>query len=247
MSDPLQLQDKRVLLTGAGSGIGRAAAISLAQFGARVCVTDLDGAAARNVAEDLGPSARFHAVDATDPVSVEQAFTDLDAAWGGVDAVVHAAGIMREQGADIRDIELESWELVLRVNLTGAFIVSQAAVRRFIPAGAGTLILVGSGAGVEGPSGSIPYGASKGGVNGLAMTLAHHLRPHGVRVHNFAPGAVDTPLYRNSLRERVSNGATPESVESFISGSITPEAVGYCLALLVSPLADALKGNISTR
>ena len=97
------------------------------------------------------------------------------------------------------------------------------------------------------PSGSIPYGASKGGVNGLAMTLAAHTAPLGFRVHNFMPGTVDTPLVQDSYDEALSNGADPESTARERSSLTEPASVGRVLALLASAEADAMRGNVITR
>ena len=113
--------------------------------------------------------------------------------------------------------------------------------------GGGVIILVGSGAGTTAPSGSIPYGASKGGVNGLVMTLAAHIEQHGFRVHNFMPGTVDTPLIQESYDEALDNGADPLATARERSNLTDPARVGRVLALLASEDADAMRGNVITR
>lgn len=250
MSDLLELEGKKIVITGAASGIGRATAVALAGLGARLLLLDFDATGLDGLASELstgGREIRTRTLSVSDADAVEAAFASVDEAWGSPDVLIHVAGIMREQGADIRDISLDSWSNVLSINLTGSFLVAQAAAKRMIPAGSGTVILVGSGAGVIGASGSIPYGASKGGVNGLAMTLEHYLHPHGIRVHNFCPGSVDTPLVRKSLDERVANGGEASAVAPILAAAISSDTVGRALALLASPLAGPLKGNIFTR
>src|SRR5262245_14336891 len=233
---------RRVLVTGGGSGIGLAAVRALLERGATVAVADMrfDGSS-----EGL-PVSRVIA-DVTSEADVQRAFEESVAALGGLDVVINCAGITREQNRDIREITLESWEAIVAVNLTGSFLVAREAVRVMTPHGGGVIILVGSGAGTTAPSGSIPYGASKGGVNGLAMTLAAHVLPHGFRVHNFMPGTVDTPLVQNSYDEALSNGADPESTAQARSNLTDPASVGRVLALLASEDADAMKGNVITR
>jgi NAD(P)-dependent dehydrogenase (short-subunit alcohol dehydrogenase family) len=236
------LTSRRVIVTGGASGIGLGAVRALVDNGAKVAVLDLDFA---NFPNDLTVP-RFTA-DVSKEDDVAAAFTRAAAALGGIDAVIHSAGIQREQQRDLREISLQSWQKLISVNLTGAFLVAREAVRLMAPTGGGVLILVGSGAGTTGPSGSIPYGASKGGVNGLAMTLAKHLEPQHIRVHNFLPGAVDTPLIQRSFDEGLGNGADAETFAAMRSNLVDPAAIGRVLAFLVSEDGDAVKGNVATR
>jgi len=240
-----QLQGQRIVVTGAASGIGRATALALAGAGARLALMDWDEAGLAQVASDAAPLT--HRVDVGDEASVDAAFDAVVREWGGIDVLINVAGIMRDQMADIRNITLENWQRVLDVNLTGSFLTARAASRVMIPAGGGTIILVGSPAGVTGASGSISYGSSKGGVNGLAMTLERHLGEHGIRVHNFCPGSVDTPLFNRSLDVGVANGAPQSYADTARSNSVSPEGIGRALALLASPWASDLKGPIFTR
>lgn len=235
------MTSRRVLVTGGGSGIGCAAVQALLDRGARVAVVDL-----RFDGSTEGLSATRIVASVTDEEDVRRAFNEAIAALGGIDVVINCAGITREQNRDIRDISLASWNSVIAVNLTGSFLVAREAVRVMTPQGGGVIILVGSGAGTTAPSGSIPYGASKGGVNGLVMTLAAHL-PRGFRVHNFMPGTVDTPLVQDSYDEAISNGADPEQTGRERSDLTDPASVGRVLALLASEDADAMKGNVVTR
>lgn len=236
------MTSRRVLVTGGGSGIGLAAVGALLDRGASVVVADL------RFDPSLGhlPVERL-STDVTSETDVARAFEGAIAAMGGLDVVINCAGIAREQNRDLREITLESWQSMIAVNLTGSFLVAREAVRTMAPSGGGVLILVGSGAGTTAPSGSIPYGASKGGVNGLAMTLAAHLGGLGFRVHNFMPGTVDTPLIQATYDEALGNGADPDSTARERSALTDPASVGRVLALLASEDADAMTGNVITR
>lgn len=249
MLNDFNLTDQRIVLTGAASGIGRATALTLGAMGARLALLDRDGASVVRVAEEIGDGADVITaqVDVSEEASVDGAFDEVVARWGGIDTLINVAGIMRNQKADIRNIGLQDWQAVIGVNLGGSFLTARAACRTMIPARAGTIILVGSPAGVTGPSGSISYGASKGGVNGLAVTLEEHLAPHGIRVHNFCPGSVDTPLFNASLDAGVSNGAPQRYADEARARSVSPEGVGRALAILASPAAQDLRGAIFTR
>lgn len=233
---------RRVLVVGGGSGIGLAAAMALHDDGAAVVVADLHFDQAL---EELALAQIV--VDVTSEGQVEDGFSHAVRALGGLDVVINCAGIAREQNRDVRDVSLESWQAVIAVNLTGSFLVAREAARVMTPNGGGVIILVGSAAGTTEPSGSVPYGASKGGVNGLTMTLAAHLAPLGFRVHNFMPGTVDTPLIQGTFDEALDNGADPSRTALERSSLSDPASVGRVLALLASVNADAMRGNVSTR
>lgn len=233
---------RRVVVTGGASGIGLGAVKSLIDSGARVAVLDLNF---EKFPEDLSSVPRFSA-DVSQEDDVVAAFAASAEALGGIDVVVHCAGILRDMDRDVREIALESWQTVLAVNLTGAFLVAREAVRHMAPEGGGVLILVGSGAGTTEPSGSVPYGASKGGVNGLAMTLAKHLEPQHIRVHNFLPGVVNTPLLQRSFEEGLENGGDAEAYAAHRGHLSDPAAAGRVIAFLASEDGDAVKGNVAT-
>lgn len=235
------MTSRRVVVTGGASGIGLGAVKALVSSGARVAVLDVNF---ERVPADL--SVPTFTADVSKEDQVVAAFDEATKALGGLDVVIHSAGIQREQQRDLREITLDVWQTVISVNLTGAFLVAREAARLMIPAGGGVLILIGSGAGTTGPSGSVPYGASKGGVNGLAMTLARHLEPQHIRVHNFMPGAVDTPLIQRSFEEGLRNGADADAFTVSRSNLADPDATGRVLAFLASEDGDVVKGNVAT-
>lgn len=240
---------RRALVTGAASGIGRATAISLAHYGWQVALADVGPDALEQTRAELPQDADTltHPIDVANESDIAGLVDTIATEWGGLDAVVHSAGIMRAQQVDIRDIDLDLWDQVIRVNLTGSFLVAKHAARLMIPAQAGVIVLIGSGGGVFGPSGSIPYGSSKGGVNGLGLTLDHQLRPHGIRVHTLCPSAVDTPMIQHSLDEGVRVGGSPEVAAATRAQLVAPEGIAEAIGLLIDPRARDLKGTFQTR
>ncbi|MER7334704.1 MULTISPECIES: SDR family oxidoreductase [unclassified Micromonospora] len=243
------LAGRRVVVVGGASGIGLATVHAAAAAGAAVAVLDADGdgaAGAAEAARRAGASASARRVDVTVEAEVAAAFDDVAAQWGGIDAVLHVAGVMRGQGLDVRELTAELWAQVIAVNLTGPFLVAKHAVRHLTP-GTGVLVLVGSRAGVQNGSGSVPYGASKGGLHGLALTLDRQLRPQGIRVHTLCPGDIDTPLMRRSLDEARANGTDAGRVAEIEAALGRPEDVASALVLLASSVSDGVVGTVYTR
>ena len=239
----------RVLITGAGSGIGRAASVLLAQRGSRVLAVDVDDAAGATLAAEARvPVERlvYRHTDVSEEAQVREAGADAVERWGTIDALIAAAGIMRGQQQDLRAFEESTWDQVLEVNLKGTFLVAKHAGGVMMDAGRGVIVLVASKAGVSSGSGSYAYGASKGGMHGLAMTLERHLGPKGIRVNDVCPGDVDTPLYRRSLEEALRNGADPASVEAALAKLTPPAQIAELLAYLVTDAAACVRGTVFT-
>lgn len=238
---------RRIVVTGGASGIGRAAVETLASHGARVVVIDRDrdrGAAL--VTELADRDVAFEPADIGVEAEVAAAFARALDRLGGLDVLVHAAGIMAGQLADIRDLDEATWDRVVDVNLKGTFLAARHAAVPMLDAGRGVIVLVSSKAGVAVGSGSYPYGASKGGMHGLALTLDRHLGPRGIRVNELCPGDVDTPLYRASLAESVSHGADPVAVDEALRRLIPPTAIADIVDFLASEQAAAVRGTVFT-
>ena len=245
----MEPRSARILVTGAASGIGRSAALLLAHRGARVLALDVaDEAGAALAAEAAGTPGElvYRHADVTDERQLGAAVADAVARWDGIDALVTVAGVMRGQLQDIRTFDEATWDLVVDTNLKGAFLAAKHAAGPMLAAGRGTIVLVGSKAGVSGGSGSYAYGASKGGTHGLAMTLERHLGPKGIRVNDLCPGDVDTPLYRRSIEEAVRNGADPAWARDVLAKLTPPDAIAEVIAFLVSDAASAVRGTVFT-
>lgn len=210
----MDLTERVAIVTGAGRGIGRGIARRLAQAGAGVVVVDVDIQAARDVAAELtdaGHVAVAAQADVTDPPQVEQTVADAVERFGRLDILVNNAGLT---GATLGtkpflDIDLKAWRRVIEVNLTGAFLFSQAAGRVMAQRGYGRIILLGSINSFGAEVGGAHYVASKTGILGLMRAMAVELAPMGVLVNCIAPGPVVTertaplasdPAYQQSLQ-----------------------------------------------
>lgn len=238
------LAGQRVIVVGGASGIGLATVDAVAAAGGTVAVFDRDADGAARAASRVGASA--YTVDIADEDQVRAAIDTAVSDLGGLEAVLHVAGVMRGQELDIRDLSAELWSEVLSVNLTGPFLVAKHAARHMIPAGSGTMVFVASRAGILAGSGSIPYGASKGGLQGFALSLDRQLRPRGIRVHTLCPGDIDTPLMRRSLEEAVANGADSARVAQIQARLGRADDVAGVLALLASSAASGFDGTVFT-
>jgi len=237
------LTNKVILVVGGAAGIGRATAELCAARGAAVIVADRDVAAGAAVAAAIG--GLFVAVDVTDAASVQALMAAIAAKHGRLDALIQAAGILKGAYTPVDEFPLETWEMVLDVNVTGSFLCAKHAVPLMRQAG-GVIVLISSGAAVGGSS-SVAYGASKGGVNGLGITLANKLAPEGIRVNVVMPGNIDTGMKRSVIAAEAekSGKALEDAVAASRLGA--PEGVAKILAWLVSDDADYVRGMISTR
>jgi 3-oxoacyl-[acyl-carrier protein] reductase len=199
-AEPAFRLDGRVaVVTGAGGGIGASIVRSLADAGADVVVSDIDAPSTRRVAATVAGSGRqvlALPADVTDPASVDHLFLGARAWRHRLDILVCSAGVTSRE--TVWDTTLDEWERVVRVNLTGAFLCSQAALRilRDQQRG-GRIIFIGSGVVHQGALlGHAAYAASKAGVHALAKTLARLGAPHRITANVIAPGITNTALLR---------------------------------------------------
>ncbi|MGU3497147.1 SDR family NAD(P)-dependent oxidoreductase [Xanthobacteraceae bacterium A53D] len=195
------LEGKRVLVTGAASGIGASVAQVCADAGARVAVIDLDGGAAEAQAARLSGSGHVAAAcDVSQSSAVEAAFARVIGAFGTIDAVVNCAGIWRPSSdGPITRVTDETWDKVIAVNLTGTFYVCRAAVAHMEAQGAGSIVTVASVVAVTGWEKLNAYSASKGGVLSFSRSLAIECGPKNIRVNCICPGVIETPMTEKVL------------------------------------------------
>ncbi|MBN3459665.1 SDR family oxidoreductase [Mycobacterium sp. DSM 3803] len=239
-----------VVVTGAGSGIGRAIAATLANRGWRVVVTDIDTSAAGDTAAELsGQGHEAHGLDVTDPAQASALAEDI-ADRLGLQAWVSNAGISAM--ANFVDVSPEQLDRSLDVNLKGVFYCGQAAARAMIRTGVqGTIVNTASMAAKQG---RVPfladYVASKFGVLGLTQAMAYELAAHGITVNSVCPGFVATPMQSRELEwEARLTGSTPDGVrQSWIDATPlgrlqTPDDVARAVAFLVSDDARFITGE----
>jgi NAD(P)-dependent dehydrogenase (short-subunit alcohol dehydrogenase family) len=190
------------LVTGGGSGIGRAVALDLAAAGAPVVVVDLLPEGGRAVADDIagrGGKARFVAADVSRWEDVDRAVAEAVRSLGPLGIMVNAAGIL-DGYAPVHEMSPALWSKVLAVNLTGTFFGCKRALEEMLPAGRGRIVNLASVAGLVGDGGGPAYVASKHGVVGLTRQLAVGAAARGVTVNAICPGPIQTGLRANSAR-----------------------------------------------
>ena len=241
------LTGKRAVVTGAGNGIGRSAAVVCAREGARVGVLDIDaGAAARTVAEieAAGGAALAVAADLTDEAQVEAAVGELSTAWGGLDCVIGCAGVQLAGEDDRADrLSLEVWQRTIDINLTGMFLISKHGIRHLLACGGGTVVLVCSPTGLFGCApGYDAYSASKGGVYGLVRVLAADYAEEGIRVNGVIPGYTRTPMTEWVTPE--DHAALLQTIPLRRAGE--PNEVGEVIAFLASERTPYTTGAVWT-
>lgn len=196
--DRFDLERRVVMVTGGGSGIGRAVAIMAAASGARVAVVDASSAedVAASIVEGGGQALAITA-DVRDRAAARSAVDLTVERLGDIDGLVTCAGVSRPQPAEVLDADL--WDLVVDVNLTGTFNFVQAVGAGMVARGTGAIVTIGSVDSTGGHSGRIHYCATKHGVVGLTETAAIEWGHRGVRVNCVAPGCVDSPMLRSNI------------------------------------------------
>ncbi|MFJ8019445.1 SDR family NAD(P)-dependent oxidoreductase [Streptomyces sp. NPDC096311] len=236
------LENSSVIITGGGSGIGRAAALRFAQEGARVVIADINADSAKEVTEEIrsaGGTAVTVVGDLSDQAVVDEVVTTAVEAFGGIDVLVNNAGIMGRIAAtaDITDAE---WERILRVNLTSPFLMTRAVLPHMLEKGKGAIVNTSSEAGLRGSASGTGYTVTKHGLIGLTRSTAVMYRDKGIRTNAIAPGAIETPLPYEMDPE-----AQGPSVVIKYAGNVGRRADADEVATVIVFLASDAAGNIN--
>jgi NAD(P)-dependent dehydrogenase (short-subunit alcohol dehydrogenase family) len=227
-----RLDGKVCVITGAGGGMGAEAARVFTAEGAKVCVADVDGAAAEQVAAEVGGLAVQ--VDVADEASVEAMYRAAAGRFGGIDVLYNNAGISPADDASILDTGDDAWDRVHAVNAKGVFLCCRHGIPYLLERGAGSVINVASFVALVGAATSqIAYTASKGAVLSLSRELAVQFAREGIRVNALCPGPVRTPMLDElfaSDPERASRRLVHVPVGRFAE----PEEIAAAVAFLAS-------------
>ncbi len=237
---------RTAIVTGGGSGIGLAISERLGADGLAVAVFDRDRPAAEAAAAKIragGGSALGLDVDVTDRERIEAAVGEVRSALGSPTVLVNNAGI--EGFAKFLKITIDTWEQILRVNLTGTFNCCQAVVPEMVAAGWGRIVNISSSSAQSGQPLMTHYVASKAGVIGFTKALALELGPVGITVNTIPPGFIDTPMLRAAEKSgRLGEGVEFHAARTPVRRAGRPEDIASTCSFLVSDDAAYITGQV---
>jgi 2-keto-3-deoxy-L-fuconate dehydrogenase len=248
------LENKTVLVTGSGSGIGQAIALRFAQQGAKVAVADLQPAAAQETVSQINATAKNEAIaltlDVAEEAQVKAAIDHIAQHWGRLDILVNNAGISHV--GNILETSLEDWEKVMRVNSGGVFLCAKYALQQMLaqsPAG-GNIINIASVAGLIAVERRLPYCASKGAVVALTRSIAIDFANQNIRCNAICPGTVYTPFVEGYLERNYADQKAEMLAQLHARQPIgrmgNPDEIAHAALYLASEEAAFVTGSMLT-
>lgn len=208
----MRLRDRVAIITGGGSGIGRASALAFAREGARVLVVDCDVVAANKTADEIiaaGGTALTEVCDVGSPGAADAAVKSIEAKWARIDVLLTAAGI--SIGGTVLTTSVEDWQRVFDVHVGGTWLWARAVLPTMQRQRKGSIITVASQLAIAGGKGNSSYIAAKGAILSLTRTMAMDFAADSVRINALVPGAIDTPMLHRSFNRRPDPAAAREA------------------------------------
>ena len=235
---------KVALVTGGGSGIGRATALKFATVGAKVVVADINEPSAQATAKeitDLGGEAAATAVDVADGAAVKAMVDFAVERFGQLDCAFNNAGIEGE-GGSVVDCTEENWARTIAIDLTGVWLCMKHEIPAMLASGGGTIVNTSSVAGLSGTPGLPAYGAAKHGVVGLTKGAAKEFAGRGIRINAVCPGVIETPMVD---RLGANMGGTKDAFDKLhpIGRLGQPEEIAEAVIWLCSPASSFVTGH----
>lgn len=239
-----RLVGRRILITGAASGIGLATSRLFGREGATVAMVDIDATALAAAVTPGESAAHAFSADVGDEAQVQRAVDAAAAAMGGIDGLVNAAGISRRRS--FAELRKSDWTDILRVNLDGPFHVCKAALPSLRAAGAATIVNIASGVALRPIHNSAAYAAAKGGLVAFGKALAVDLADSGIRVNTVCPGPVDTPMIRRAIEgDRDPDAATRRLFECRLLKRFgKPEEIAHAILFLTCGDCAYVSGSV---
>jgi dihydroanticapsin dehydrogenase len=229
-----RLTGKRIIITGAAAGIGRASARLCIKEGARVALADIDQNAGQAVAAELGAPASFFRCDVSQEADIAALVEGAVGFLGGLDVLVNNAGMLLFQ--PLTDFTVESWDRMFGVNVRAHFLTIKHALPHLKQAGGGSIVNMSSLAGLRGGTGGTAYSATKGAVNAMTSAAAVEFAPDKIRVNAICPGWIDTRFNDQAIAFMGGVSVRDEAIRMFtpLGRQGTPEEVAALVVYLAS-------------